>query len=87
MNTAAFDTLEATEDLKAVGLEGEHAKAIVRTVHRSMAKGTGGMAAKEHVTAEIAALRADVYALLRKTAAGIVVANVSITIALMKLLP
>ena len=52
------------------------------------------MATKEHVTAEAAALRADLrtpraemHALLPKTAVGIVIANVSITIALMKLLP
>ena len=91
MGAVTFDTLEATEDLKAAGLEEAHAKAIVRTVHRSMSE---GMATKEHVTAEAAALRAslqalraDVHALLPKTAVGIVVANASLTVALMKLLP
>lgn len=91
MSTVAFDTLEATEDLKAAGFEEAHAKAIVRTVHRAMSE---GMATKEHVSAEAASLRADLqtlradmHALLLKTAVGIVIANVSITITLMKLLP
>ena len=84
MSTAAFDTREATEDLKAAGLEDAHAKAIARTVHRAMSE---GMATKEHVSAEVAALRANMHALLLKTAVGIVIANVGITVALVKLLP
>lgn len=91
MSTVAFDTLEATEDLKAAGFEEACAKAIVRTVHRAMSE---GMATKEHVSAEAATLRADLqtlradmHALLLKTAVGIVIANVTGTIALMKLLP
>ena len=91
MSTVAFDTLEATEDLKAAGFEEAHAKAIVRTVHRAMSE---GMATKEHVSAEAAnlradlqTLRADMHALLLKTAVGIVIANAGITITLMKLLP
>ena len=53
-----------------------------------------GVATKEHVSAEVATLRADLqtlraemHALLLKTAVGIVIANVSITVALKKLLP
>ena len=53
-----------------------------------------GMATKEHVSAEAATLRADLqtpradmHALLLKTAVGIVIANVTVTITLMKLLP
>ena len=53
-----------------------------------------GVATKEHVSAEAATLRADlqtlradVHALLLKTAVGVVIANVTITLALMKLLP
>ena len=53
-----------------------------------------GMATKEHVIAEAATLRADLqtlradmHALLLKTAVGIVIANVTVTITLMKLLP
>lgn len=91
MSTAAFDTLEATEDLKAAGFEEAHAKAIVRTVHRAMSE---GVATKEHVSAgtatlraDLQTLRADVHALLLKTAVGVVIANVTITLALMKLLP
>ena len=91
MSTAAFDTLKATEDLEAAGFEEAHARAIVRTVHRAMNE---GVATKEHVSAEVATLRADlqtlradVHALLLKTAVGIVIANVSITVAQMKLLP
>ena len=84
MSTAAFDTLKATEDLKAAGLEETHARAIARTVHRAMNE---GVATKEHVSAEIATLRAEMHAFLLKTAVGIVIANVSITVALMKLLP
>ena len=91
MSTAAFDTLKATEDLEAAGFEEAHARAIVRTVHRAMNE---GVATKEHVSAEVATpradlqtLRADMHALLLKTAVGVVIANVSITVALMKLLP
>ena len=87
MSTAAFDTLEATEDLKAAGFEEAHAKAIVRTVHRAMSE---GVATKEHVSAGTATLRADLQTLradMMKTAVGVVIANVTITIALMKLLP
>ena len=87
MSTVAFDTLEATEDLKAAGFEEAHAKAIVRTVHRAMSE---GMATKEHVSAEVAKLRADLQTLradMMKTAVGVVIANVTITITLMKLLP
>lgn len=91
MSTAAFDTLEATEDLEGRRIREARAKAIVRTVHRAMSE---GMATKEHVSAEAATLRADLqtlradmHALLLKTAVGIVIANVTVTITLMKLLP
>ena len=53
-----------------------------------------GVATKERVGAEVAtlradlqALRADAHALLLKTAVGVVIANVTIMVAPMKLLP
>ena len=56
-------------------------------MHRAMSE---GVATKEHVSAGTATLRAGLQTLradMVKTAAGVVIANVTITIALMKLLP
>ena len=80
MSAVGFDTLEAAEDLRTAGLNEAHAKAIVSTVYRAMSE---GLATKEHVSAEVATLRSD----MLKTAIGIVVANVTVTVALLKLLP
>ena len=91
MSAVGFNTLEAADDLRAAGLNEAHAKAIVSTVYRAM---SAGLATKEHVSAEvtgaegrlnaeIAALRSD----MLKTAIGIVVANVTVTVALLRLLP
>ena len=80
MSAVGFNTLEAAEDLQAAGLDEAHAKAIVSTMYRAM---SGGLVTKEHVSAEIAGLRSD----MLKTAIGIVVANVTVTVALLKLLP
>ena len=91
MSAVGFNTLEAAEDLQAAGVNEAHAKAIVRAVHRAMSE---GVATREHVSAEVAAaegrLSAKIAALrsdMLKTAIGIVVTNVTITIALMKLIP
>lgn len=80
MSAAGFNTLEAAEELQSAGMDEAHAKAIASTVYRAMSE---GLATKEHVTAEIAALRSD----MPKTAIGIVVTNVTITVALLKLIP
>ena len=80
MSAVGFNTLEAADDLRAAGLNEAHARAIVSTVYRAMSK---GLATKEHVSAEIAALRSG----MPKTAIGIVAANVAVTVALLKLLP
>ena len=91
MSAIGFNTLEAAEDLQAAGLDEAHAKAVVGTVYRAM---SDGLATKEHVSAEVAGaegrLNAEIAALrsdMLKTATGIVVANVTITVAPMKLLP
>lgn len=92
MSAVGFNTPEAAEDLRAAGVVGEvQAKAIASTVYRAMSE---GLATREHVTAEvvgaegrlnseIASLRSD----MLKTAIGIVVANVTVTVALLKFLP
>jgi sirohydrochlorin ferrochelatase len=91
MSAAGFNTLEAAEDLQSAGMDEAHAKAIVSTVYRAMNE---GVATKEHVTTEIGGaesrLRAEIAGLrsdMLKTAIGIVVTNVTITVALLKLIP
>ena len=89
MEGAGFDTVETAEQLRAGGLDEARATAIVGTVHRAVSE---GVATKEQVSAEnaaiklpatmeLAALRAD----MLKMAIGIVVTNV--TIAPMNLIP
>ena len=67
-----FDTLQATRELEAAGIEREQAEAIALTMRRAAA------ADQERLTTE-----ADLY----QVALAIVVANAAITFGLLKLIP
>ena len=67
-----FDTLQATRELEAAGIEREQAEAIASTMRRA--------AAADH---ERLATKADLY----QVALAIVVANAAITFGLLKLIP
>ena len=54
---ADFDTLAATRDLEAAGIERRHAEAVIGVVRASRA----GLATKADLDTGLAALRADIY--------------------------
>ena len=76
MAVAAFDTYAAAKTLREAGFDDRRAKAAAAVVRDAI---TGGVA----TGADLAELKAD----LLKGAIGIVVANVALTVALVKLLP
>ena len=79
MTTLTFDTRKAVQKLQAAGVDDAHANAIVDT----MAEAFGDtLATKADLAAAIAELKAD----MLKVAIGIVAANVTLTVALIKLL-
>lgn len=69
MSTAAFDTLTATQDLEAAGIERRQAEAIARVVNR----GDERAATKVDLDALESRMRADLYHALRIQGVGIVV--------------
>ena len=85
MTATAFDTLKATRDLEAAGIDSRQAEAIVSTIRQS----GDAVATKADLDAVRSAMRADLAELksdLLKVAIGIVVANVGLTVTLIKLL-
>ena len=76
MAIAAFDTYAAAKTLREAGFNDRQAEAAVAVVHDAI---TGGVATR----ADLAELKAD----LLKVAIGLVIANVTLTVALVKLLP
>ena len=58
MTAATFDTLSAARELKAAGIEPEHAEAIAGTVRQATAADREALATK----ADLAELRADMQA-------------------------
>ena len=89
MTATAFDTLKATRDLEAAGIESKQAEAIVSTIRQS----GDAVATKADLDAALdatrSAIRADMAELksdMLKVAIGIVVANVGLTVTLIKLL-
>ena len=87
MSTLAFDTHKAIKGLKDAGFEEAQAEAVVSAIGEAMGE---NVATKEHVsaeishvTAEIAALEARLYRHLWLMAAGIV----GVTVTLVKLIP
>ncbi len=79
MTTAVFDTLKASRKLKAAGIDEAHAEAIVQSMVEAF---DDSVATKADLKAAIAEVKAD----MLKTAIAVVVANVSLTVALIKLL-
>ncbi len=79
MTTAVFDTLKASRKLKAAGIEEAQAEAIVQFMAEAF---DDSVATKADLKAAIAEVKAD----MLKTAIAVVVANVSLTVALIKLL-
>ena len=76
MSSLAFDTLKAAKALREAGFDDAQAEAVIATVGDAV---SGNVATKT----DIAELRVD----MLKIGIGIVVANVTLTIALLKLLP
>ena len=76
MAIAAFDTYAAAKTLREAGFDDRQAEAAVAVVHDAI---TGGVATR----ADLSELKAD----LLKVAIGLVIANVTLTVALVKLLP
>ena len=56
MTATAFDTLAAARDLKAAGIEPEHAEAIAEGIRRAATAGRDEFAPKSH----IAAVKSDI---------------------------
>ena len=77
--TVVFDTLKASRKLKAAGIEEAQAEAIVQSMAEAF---DDSVATKADLKAAIAEVKAD----MLKTAIAVVVANVSLTVALIKLL-
>ena len=89
MNAGGFDTLAAARELEAAGIDPRHAEAIV-AVHRHTGE---QVATKADFATAVADLRADLRTGLAalenrmlKAAFGLVLTNVTLTVALVKLL-
>ena len=80
MAVAAFDTYAAAKTLREAGFDDRQAEAAVAVVHDAV---TGGVATKADLAVAVADLKAD----MLKVAIGLVIANVTLTVALVKLLP
>ena len=68
MSTTTFDTLAAARDLKAAGIEAEHAEAIAGAVRQAVSADRDELATK----ADLAGLRADLYRALWIQAAALI---------------
>ena len=87
MAVAAFDTYAAAKTLREAGFDERQAEAAVTMVRDAM---TESVATRADLAAAVADLKADMLMLkadILKGAIGIVVANVTLTVALVKLLP
>ena len=89
MNAGGFDTLAAARELEAAGIDPRHAEAIV-AVHRHIGE---QIATKADFATAVADLRADLRTGLAalenrmlKAAFGLVLTNVTLPVALVKLL-
>ena len=96
MTATAFDTLKAARDLEAAGIDSRQAEAIVSTIRQSgdaVATKSDLEAVRIAMSADLdtarSAMRADLAELksdMLKVAIGIVIANVGLTVTLIKLL-
>ena len=90
MADAAFDALQAADDLEAAGIDRKQAKAIaavVRSVQGDLATKTGLLTVKADLRAEISAAEMRQSTRLYAAAFGIGIANTALTVGLLKLLP
>ena len=78
MTTYTLDTHETVRQFVAAGIPDKQAEVIVAAISRSDSE----LATKADLAAAVAELKAD----MLKVAVGIVIANASLTIALIKLL-
>ena len=78
MTAAAFDTLKATHDLEAAGVERPQAEAIAAAIRDSQ----GELATKADLMAGLNGLKVD----MLKLAIGIVAANTALTVGLLRVL-
>ena len=87
MAVATFDTYAAAKTLREAGFDERQAEAAVTMVRDAM---TESVATKSDLAAAVADLKADMLKLkadMLKVAIGLVIANVTFTVALIKLLP
>ena len=75
MSAATFDTLTAARELKAAGIEAEHAEAIAGAVRQAVSADRDELAMK----ADIADLKADMLKVAIGVAIGVVIANATLT--------
>ena len=94
MAVATFDTYAAAKTLREAGFDERQAEAAVTMVRDAM---TESVATKSDLAAAVADLKADMLKIgadmlklkadMLKVAIGLVIANVTFTVALIKLLP
>ena len=86
MTAATFDTLSASRDLEAAGIERRQAEAIAGTVQQATAADRGDLARKADLAelraatkADLADLKADMLKVAIGVAIGVVIANATLT--------
>ncbi len=96
MTTAVFDTLKASRNLKAAGVADAQAEAIVTTMAEAFDDAVATKADISEVKAElksmatksdIADLKADMLKVAMGVAIAVILANATMTIALIRFLP
>jgi hypothetical protein len=90
MTTIAFDTLKAAEGLEAAGMDARQAKAVVGTVAEAFSDTVATKADIAEVRADLktglAELKADMFKVAMGVAIAIILANATMTIALIRFL-
>ena len=90
MSTIAFDTLKAAEGLEAAGMDARQAKAVVGTVAEAFSDTVATKADIAEVRADLktglAELKADMFKVAVGVAIAIILANATMTIALIRFL-
>ena len=90
MTTIAFDTLKAAEGLEAAGMDARQAKAVVGTVAEAFSDTVATRADIAEVRADLktglAELKADMFKVAMGVAIAIILANATMTIALIRFL-
>ena len=86
MNTIAFDTLKASRNLKAAGFSEAQADAIIGTVGDSFTDSVATKADIAGLETKISDLKADMFKVAMGVAIAIILANATMTIALVRFL-